>query len=71
VREIVGVTGRTEGDIIETSDIFTTVGGALRRADGYPPHPDRYTSSGVDLAGLLAEHALAANGAVAPAGSGR
>jgi pilus assembly protein CpaF len=62
VREVVGVTGRTEGEVIETSDIFTTVGGVLRRADGFPPHPDRYASSGVDLAGLLAEHGLAASG---------
>ena len=30
VREIVGVTGRVEGETIETSDIFTTAGGRLR-----------------------------------------
>lgn len=34
VREIVGVTGRVEGDIIETADIFTTRNGRLDRADG-------------------------------------
>jgi pilus assembly protein CpaF len=49
VREILGVTGRVEGDVIETSDIFTTRRGRLERADGYPPHPERYEAAGIDL----------------------
>jgi pilus assembly protein CpaF len=49
VREILGVTGRVESDVIETSDIFTTRRGRLERADGYPPHPERYESAGIDL----------------------
>jgi pilus assembly protein CpaF len=49
VREILGVTGRVEGDVIETSDIFTTRRGRLERAEGYPPHPDRYEAAGIDL----------------------
>jgi len=53
VREIVAVTGRAEGDVIETSDIFTTRDDRLERADGYPPHQDRYRYAGFDLAGLL------------------
>ncbi|MCW2522898.1 MAG: Type secretion system protein [Frankiales bacterium] len=53
VREVVAVTGRTEGEVIETSDIFSTQQGMLRRADGYPPHPERYAASGVELAELL------------------
>jgi pilus assembly protein CpaF len=53
VREIVAVPGRAEADIIETSDIFTTRDGHLARADGYPPHPERYAQAGMDLVALL------------------
>lgn len=55
VREIVGVTGRAEGEVIETSDIFTDRDGQLRRADGYPPHPERFGRGGIDLAELLGQ----------------
>jgi pilus assembly protein CpaF len=55
IREIVGVTGRTEGDIIETSDVFTYVDSRLQRADGYPPHQDRFALAGFDLARLLGQ----------------
>ena len=55
VREIVAVPGRAEGDVIETADIFTTRGGRLSRADGYPPHAERYEWIGADLAALLAQ----------------
>jgi pilus assembly protein CpaF len=53
VREIVGVTGRVEGDIIETTELFTTRRGRLERGDGYPPHPERYEAAGVDLVRTL------------------
>jgi pilus assembly protein CpaF len=53
VREIVAVTGRVEGDVIETSELFTLRDGRLGRADGYPPHADRYEAAGIDLAALL------------------
>jgi pilus assembly protein CpaF len=53
LREVVGVTGRTEGDVIETSDLFTTRADGVRRADGYPPHAERYEAAGMDLADLL------------------
>ena len=56
IREIVGVPGRIEGDVIETADIFTTVNGELVRASGYPPHLERFASVGVDLAELLGGH---------------
>jgi pilus assembly protein CpaF len=49
VREIVGVTGRVEGDVIETTEIFTTRRGRLERGDGYPPRPERYEAAGIDL----------------------
>ena len=57
VREIVAVPGRVEGDVIETADIFTSRGGRLARADGYPPHPERFEWSGIDLPRLLAQDA--------------
>lgn len=52
VREIVGVTGRIEGDVIETSDLFSGRD-PLRRCGGYPPHPDRFEAAGIDLAEVL------------------
>ncbi|MCW2539222.1 MAG: Type secretion system protein [Frankiales bacterium] len=53
VTEIVGVSGRVEGDVIETSDIFTIQDGELRRAGGYPPHPERFARAGHSVASLL------------------
>ena len=53
VREIVGVPGRVEGDVIEVADLFVTRGDRLVRADGWPPHPSRFAAAGVDLARLL------------------
>lgn len=60
VREIVGVPGRVESDVVELETIFIRRGDDLRRADGYPPHPDRFTRAGIDLAtvlGAVADHA--------------
>jgi pilus assembly protein CpaF len=54
VREIVAVPGRVEGDVVEVADLFVTRGHRLVRADGYPPHQERYEWSGIDLAELLA-----------------
>jgi len=53
VREILGVTGRTEGEVIETAELFSSRDGTLQRAGGYPPHQDRYQAAGYDLAELL------------------
>jgi pilus assembly protein CpaF len=53
LREIVAVTGRAEGDVIETSDIFVLREGYLQRADGYPPHQERFRQAGFELAELL------------------
>jgi pilus assembly protein CpaF len=53
VREIVGVTGRVERDVIETTDLFTSRRGRLERAEGFPPHPERYEAAGIDLVGAL------------------
>ena len=54
VREVVAVPGRVEGDVVEVADLFVTRGGRLVRADGYPPHPERFEWAGLDLPGLLA-----------------
>lgn len=57
VREIVGVTGRVEGakgaPVIETAELFASRRGRLERAEGFPPHPERYEAAGVDLGRLL------------------
>ena len=54
IREIVALPGRVEGGVVETEDIFTTRTGTLVRAQGYPPHADRFARHGIDLVGLLA-----------------
>jgi pilus assembly protein CpaF len=56
VREVVAVPGRVEGDVVETADVFVTRGGRLVRADGWPPHQDRFERAGHDLAALLAPY---------------
>jgi pilus assembly protein CpaF len=53
VTEVVGVPGRVEGDVVETSQVYVTRAGDLVRADGYPPHADRFERAGYDLAALL------------------
>jgi pilus assembly protein CpaF len=54
VQEIVAVPGRVEGDVVETADVFATRAEVLVRAEGYPPHPERFTRAGTDLTRLLA-----------------
>jgi len=54
VREIVGVTGRVENGVVETSTLFARVGDALKRAGGFPPHPEAFARAGYDVATLLA-----------------
>ncbi|SHN47799.1 CpaF family protein [Cryptosporangium aurantiacum] len=51
VREVVAVGGHGS---VETAAIFATSGGELVRADGFPPHGDRYSRVGVDLPALMA-----------------
>jgi len=57
VREIAGVPGRVEGDVVEVADLFVTRGDRLVRADGWPPHPDRFAAAGIDLPRLLSSGA--------------
>jgi pilus assembly protein CpaF len=53
VHEIAALSGRVEGDRIETTDIFCMRDGRLARADGWPPKPDAFHRAGIDLAQLL------------------
>ena len=39
--------------VVETEDIFTSRGGKLVRAQGFPPHADRFARHGIDLVDLL------------------
>ncbi len=55
VREVVAVPGRVEEGVVEVADVFTTAGGVLVRADGFPPHADRFERAGHDLAALLGD----------------
>ncbi|MFV0426952.1 MAG: CpaF family protein [Beutenbergiaceae bacterium] len=53
-REIVTVPGRVEAGVIESAPLFQRQAGALVRADGFPPHEDRFARAGYDLGALLA-----------------
>ena len=53
IREVLALPGRVEGEVVETADVFVSRGGALVRADGWPPHPDRFERAGFDLVRLL------------------
>jgi pilus assembly protein CpaF len=53
VREIVAVPGRVEAAVVEVEEVFVRRGGRLARADGYPPHAERFARAGHDLAALL------------------
>jgi pilus assembly protein CpaF len=55
VREIVAVPGRVEGDVVEVADLFLTRDDRLVRAQGWPPHPDRFARAGIDLVEVLDE----------------
>ena len=55
VREIVALPGRVEGDVVEVADLFATRNGRLVRADGFPPHRNRFEQAGYDLIDLLGD----------------
>lgn len=63
VREIVGVPGRIEGDIVELEPVFVQRGSSLLRAEGFPPHTERFSRAGYDLAELLGDTLAAREGA--------
>ncbi|MEP7090588.1 MAG: ATPase, T2SS/T4P/T4SS family, partial [Nocardioidaceae bacterium] len=53
VEEVVAVPGRVENDVIETEPIFVRSGDRLTRAQGMPPHLERYDRVGIDIRALL------------------
>ncbi|MFI2294023.1 CpaF family protein [Isoptericola sp. NPDC019571] len=57
VREVVAVTGRVEGDRVETAGLFHRLpaeqGGELVRGDGFPPGEERFARAGLDVRALL------------------
>ena len=55
VREVVTVPGRVEGDVVELEPVFVQRNDRLVRADGYPPHADRFARVGYDLGRLLGD----------------
>lgn len=67
VREIAAVPGRVEGDVVEIEPLFVSRDGRLVRADGYPPHLDRFAQVGIDVAALLSGTPPQAEPAGAPA----
>ncbi len=58
VGEIVAVPGRVEDSVVELEPIFVRRDDRLVRADGYPPHGERYRRAGFDLATLLGDTTL-------------
>lgn len=54
VNEIVALSGRMEGHIVEVTDLFVAGPGGLVRSDGFPPHEDRFARHGYHLVELLA-----------------
>ncbi len=53
VGEVVALSGRVEGTVIESVDIFATRGNELVRADGFPSNMERFTRAGIDIVRLL------------------
>ena len=53
VREIIALPKRVENGVVEIANIFASRGPDLVRADGYPPHADRFVRHGIDLPALL------------------
>ena len=55
VREIVAVPGRVEGHVVALEPVFVRRHDHLVRADGFPPHVERFEAIGVDVRVLLDE----------------
>lgn len=53
IREIIGISGRVEGGVIEVSEIFRRVDEQLLRSNGFPPHLERFSQAGYDIRALL------------------
>ncbi|WP_432486527.1 CpaF family protein [Kineococcus sp. SYSU DK018] len=56
VEEVLAVTGRVEGGVVETAPLFrraADAGSPLLREAGWPPHRERFARAGFDLSALL------------------
>ena len=53
VKEIVSISGRVEDQVVETTQIFVLEGEVLKRADGFPPHLERFKNAGFDINEIL------------------
>lgn len=53
VREIAAVPGRVEGHVVALEPVFLHRRGELVRADGFPPHVERFEAVGVDIRDVL------------------
>jgi pilus assembly protein CpaF len=53
VREVVAVPGRVEADVVVLEPVFVRRGDRLVRADGFPPHLERFAAAGIDVRRLL------------------
>ncbi len=60
VSEIVAVPGRVEGDVVVLEPVFVRRSARLVRADGFPPHVERFAAVGVDVRRVLDAGAEAA-----------
>lgn len=60
IQEIVALPGRVESGVVEIADLFTDRGDGLQRAQGFPPHAERFRRAGFDVAALLNDHVRAA-----------
>jgi len=60
IQEIVALPGRVESGVVEIADLFTDRGDGLQRAQGFPPHAERFRRAGFDVATLLNDHVRAA-----------
>ena len=54
VTEIVAIPGRVEAGVVELEPLYVNRGNGLERADGFPPHEDRFARNGYRLSELLA-----------------
>ena len=60
VQEIVALPGRVESGVVEIADLFVDRGDGLQRAQGFPPHAERFRRAGFDVVAMLTEHVRAA-----------
>lgn len=53
VREILAVSGRVEGDVVESTELFIDRGQGLERGSGSVANPEVFTNAGYDVTSLL------------------